>query len=187
MTFQHLPVNSLTPSEKNPRHITESELEKLAQSLKEDPLYFETRPVICSNRTGTLVIIAGEKRWMAAQQLGWETVPTAILSGLTEADERRILVKDNGSFGWWDWEQFQQWGFAELPVSDWGVLVPFETLPDLTDNEHYTLKEPQAQLTKPEVKEYRVKCPACGFWFKPDVVQDPQDTEEDDNAVQEQG
>lgn len=184
VAVQHLVIDMIAPYPQNPRHITDTEMAKLQQSLIEDAAYFETRPIICSDRTGSLVIIAGEKRWLAARALGWREVPVAVLSGLTESDERRILVKDNGSFGWWDWDEFARFGFSDLPVADWGVLVPFETHNVLEDNPDYALNEPQRHLDAKE-KVYRVKCPNCGFNFTPAIVEDPDAGDETPDAVAE--
>ncbi len=117
----------------NPRTITESSLQELCQSIVEDPLYFETRPIICSNRTGTLVIIAGEKRFLAASKLGFDSAPVAVIPELTEEDEQRILLKDNGSFGEWDYSLLQENGWDLAFAQNWGVDFDFSKFS--SDNE----------------------------------------------------
>lgn len=107
----------------NPRKITEEDLQGLMDSIQEDPDYFNARPVIISDRTGELIIIAGNQRFKAARKLDRKTVPYYLMQGLTEEDERRILLKDNGQFGKWDWERFVSGGFDQLPFTDWGVEV----------------------------------------------------------------
>lgn len=158
-------LSKITPHPTNPRVITEEAMANLCQSISEDPLYFETRPIICSDRTGKLVIIAGEKRYLAAIRLGMEKAPIAVLSNLTEEDEQRILIKDNGSFGDWDWDKFREWGFDNLPHEQWGVQSPFlEGMEDIHDTGNYNLNEPQSQKETQD-KEGMVKCPACGYEF----------------------
>jgi len=126
----YLGVDKLTPYPQNPRTITEADLQDLCHSIEEDPLYFETRPVICSDRTGHPVIIAGEKRWMAAKKLLLPQIPVAIIPNLVEEEERRILLKDNGSFGEWDWDLFREYGYSDLPVGEWGVDIPLAFGPE---------------------------------------------------------
>ncbi len=121
---KYVNLSELTPYPSNPRKISEAAMADLCQSISEDPLYFETRPIICSNRTGQHVIIAGEKRFIAANRLGMKDAPVAVIPNLTEADEIRILLKDNGSFGEWDWDLFKEYGYSALPVSGWGVDIP---------------------------------------------------------------
>lgn len=119
-------ISELSPYPNNPRVITEEAMANLCQSIQEDPIYFETRPIICSDRTGSPVIIAGEKRYLAAIRLGLEKVPVAIIPSLTEEDERRILIKDNGSFGDWDYEmlkQLQEQGWELQEVKVWGANI----------------------------------------------------------------
>jgi len=108
MKITFVSVDKLTPHPDNPRHISRESLENLAQSIKEDELYFEARPVICSDRTGQLVIIAGNQRFKAAKLLGMTQVPTITLKDLTEKDEKRIMLKDNGSFGKWEVDLLRQ-------------------------------------------------------------------------------
>lgn len=152
-------VSELTPYPNNPRVITEEAMANLCQSIDEDPLYFETRPIICSDRTGKLVIVAGEKRYLGAIRLGKEKVPVAVLPGLTEEDERRILIKDNGSFGDWDYEmlkelQAQGWKF-DL-VKNWGAnidLSHFDSGGSSIVSEDF---EQAANLTYVHYENYRI-------------------------------
>ena len=73
----------------NPRTIKKDQFEKLKKSLTDNADYFEARPIILSDRTGQLVILAGNQRYKAAKALGLEQVPTITLHGLTE--ERTLM------------------------------------------------------------------------------------------------
>lgn len=103
----------------NPRKITPDMMEKLKTSIRENEDYFECRPVILSDRTGKLVVIAGNQRVTAARALGMKQVPTVVLSGLTEEREKEIIIRDNVNNGEWDEELLKDWD-ADL-LSDWGV------------------------------------------------------------------
>ena len=106
--------------EDNPRMITDEELEKLKQSLKANPDYFEARPIILSDRTGKLEVLAGNQRVKAARLLGLEEVPTVLLTGLTREREREIIIRDNVSNGDWDWEKLiNNWNQEDL--KKWGI------------------------------------------------------------------
>lgn len=105
----------------NPRKITQEQLYTLKQSLEKNKDYFEARPLILSNRTGELVIIAGNQRYEACKQLGIEECPTVLLEGLTEEREKEIIIRDNVSNGEWDEELLQDWDAEDL--ADWGVDV----------------------------------------------------------------
>ena len=45
-------ITELTELEDNPRIITKEKMQKLVDSIKNNPDYFEARPIICSDRTG---------------------------------------------------------------------------------------------------------------------------------------
>ena len=105
----------------NPRKITTEQLAKLKESIERNKDYFEARPLILSNRTGELVIIAGNQRYEACKQLGLDECPTVLLEGLTEEREKEIIICDNVNNGEWDEELLQEWD-AEL-LDDWGVDV----------------------------------------------------------------
>ena len=109
----------LQPNPKNPRKSTPEQIKKLAESIKANPAFFEARPILLSDRTGELVIIGGERRSEAAKLLGMDTVPTILLSGLTETQEDEILIKDNTHAGVWDEQKLAQWGKEQL--QGWNV------------------------------------------------------------------
>lgn len=116
----------------NPRTIKKDDMERLKKSIKDNPDYFEARPIILSNRTGELVILAGNQRYEAAKAIGMDKVPTFLLEGLTEAREREIIIRDNVSNGdWdmdalandWDSELLREWGVDNIEVYDENGIV----------------------------------------------------------------
>lgn len=127
-------LDSLVPNPKNPRKAPEGAVEKLAESIKDNPNFFEARPILLSDRTGELVIIGGERRSEAARLLGMEEVPTILLQGLSEAQEDEIMVKDNTHAGVWDAEKLAQWDKGKL--NQWGVEMTIKK----PEGEKYTRK-----------------------------------------------
>lgn len=119
MEIVYRKLSELKPNPKNPRKGTKEAIEKLAESIKGNPKFFEARPILLSDRTGQLVIIGGERRSEAAALLKMQTVPTILLSGLTEAQEDEILIKDNTHAGVWDEQKLQAWGKDQLQT--WNV------------------------------------------------------------------
>lgn len=115
-------LNDIKLLDENPRKISTEMMEKLKQSIKNNRDYFEARPLILSDRTGELVVIAGNQRYKACVELGINEVPTALLSGLTEEREREIIIRDNVNNGEWDEELLKAWDAEEL--KDWGVDMP---------------------------------------------------------------
>lgn len=110
----------------NPRTIKKDQFEKLKQSLKDNADYFEARPIILSNRTGELVILAGNQRFKAAKAIGLTEVPTILLEGLSEAREREIIIRDNVENGDWDMDILANEWDANI-LESWGVEMPLWT------------------------------------------------------------
>ena len=125
--IQYIAVSDLTkhPQNEDLRTITNEDFDRLVASLEleQETGYFESRPCIVSNRTGESIILAGNQRYEAAKHLGWDSVPCMVLEGLTEDQELRVLVKDNGSFGQWNHDGLSSL-FDAPTLSDWGVPAP---------------------------------------------------------------
>lgn len=123
MTIDHLPISTLRLNPDNPRSISDRQFRSLVKSIKDCPQLFDVRPLLVSDRTGERIVLGGNMRLRAAQQLGWDKVPAVILSGLTKAQEREIVIKDNGAWGEWDWDKLaNEWD--DVPLPEWGVPMP---------------------------------------------------------------
>jgi len=123
--MQYIALKELKKNPNNPRIIKDDGFKKLIESLKSKrgKDHFEARPCIVSTRTGENIIIAGNTRYQAAKDLGWEEVPTVILEDLTEAQEQEIIIRDNVSNGEWSYEILaNEWDTAKLV--EWGLDIP---------------------------------------------------------------
>lgn len=128
MEIVYRKLSEMKKLEGNPRKITPEQLSTLKESIQRNQDYFEARPLILSDRTGELVVIAGNQRYEACKQLGIEECPTVLLEGLTEEREKEIIIRDNVSNGEWDEELLQNWD-SEL-LEDWGVSIGEDVNPD---------------------------------------------------------
>ena len=82
---QRVPLERIQPCPFQPRKDFPPEtLRELADSIKEQGI---VQPLIVRERRGRLELIAGERRWRAAQMLGLTEVPVI----LREADDRAVL------------------------------------------------------------------------------------------------
>ena len=83
-----LPISDLVPNKYQPRKIfNETNLEELTNSIKERGII---QPIIVRNSNddkSKYELIAGERRWLAAQRAGFHEVPVVI----TEADDLKSL------------------------------------------------------------------------------------------------
>ncbi len=73
---QEIDIDLLTPNPKQPRaHIEEAALEELAQSIRTHGVI---QPILVRRVGSRLEIVAGERRWRAAQRAGLLKVPIAV-------------------------------------------------------------------------------------------------------------
>jgi DNA modification methylase len=110
-------VSDLVFADWNPRKIKEEGFQTLCKSIEDDPDFLQARPLIVSDRTGKLVVVAGNMRGLAAQTLKMQTVP-AIVVTLTEEKEKAWSLKDNLHQGEWDWDMLAE--FDETILSGAG-------------------------------------------------------------------
>ena len=81
-------IDLLAPNDKQPRvQMDDSRLEELAQSIKENGVI---QPILVQKIGGLYRIIAGERRWRAAQRAGLLKVPVVVRDVPLE-DERQLL------------------------------------------------------------------------------------------------
>lgn len=143
MNLEYIDINKLNLLNNNPRTISKENFEKLKKSIKNNPDYFEARPIICSDRTKKLVILAGNQRYKASQELGLKEVPCVVLKNLTEEREKEIIIRDNVELGDWDYDLLvNDWELEDL--KEWGVDVP--VYDDIEENEN--IDNEQKKLTK---------------------------------------
>lgn len=155
---QHLDPRILVELPDNPRYIDGDDFERLCESITRNPDLFNARPILCSDRTGELVVIGGNQRLKAALHLGLATVPVFVFSGLSVEREREIAVRDNVTNGEWDATKLESW--AECDLVGWGVDIgfDFDRLTDLPEYKpegdntktNYSAKEDDYEQPEPE-------------------------------------
>lgn len=105
----------------NPRQWTKTELNKLKKSLQETPELLEARGILVYPWEGKYLVLGGNMRLSALKSLKAKDVPCIVFPEDTPIDKlKEVVIKDNGSFGAWDFDQLaNEWG--DLPLVDWGV------------------------------------------------------------------
>jgi len=103
----------------NPRTIKQAEFKKLVKSIKEFPEMLNLRPIVVNSEGG---IIGGNMRYLACKEIGLKEIPIIRAENLTEAQIEQFIIKDNVSFGEWDWDILaNDWKSSEL--NEWGLGV----------------------------------------------------------------
>ncbi len=84
--LREVPMSSIRPNPFQPRtHIDEVALAELAASIETSGLL---QPVLVRPRSGGYELIAGERRWRAAERLGWPRIPAVV----REVDDQTLLT-----------------------------------------------------------------------------------------------
>jgi DNA modification methylase len=117
-------IAEIKPNPKNPRVIRDEKFKKLVASLQEFPQMLEKRPLVCFTDTdGKFVVLGGNMRLRAAQELKLESLPIMLADDWTEEQKAEFLIKDNVGFGEWNWEELaNEWDSEKLDA--WGLDVP---------------------------------------------------------------
>tara|TARA_R110000824_G_scaffold5954_1_gene27321 strand:+ start:2975 stop:3505 length:531 start_codon:yes stop_codon:yes gene_type:complete len=114
-----LKINELILNKDNPRIIKDDKFKKLVKSIKEFPQMLELRPIVIDEDN---IILGGNMRYRACMEAGLKEVPVKIAKGLTEEQKREFIIKDNASFGEWEWDILgNEWNTKEL--DNWGIDV----------------------------------------------------------------
>ncbi|QYX58072.1 ParB N-terminal domain-containing protein [Roseovarius sp. SCSIO 43702] len=89
LAIEYRALDSLVPYARNARTHSEAQIAEIAGSIRE---FGFTNPVLISEDD---TLIAGHGRVLAARLLGMETVPSIVLTGLTESQRRALVLADN--------------------------------------------------------------------------------------------
>lgn len=116
-------VSDLVLLKQNPRTIKKADLEKLMDSIRING-FWEHRPITLSDRTGEIVVLAGNQRLKAAKKLKIEEVPTVLYHNLTEEQEKEIILRDNINNGEWDFNALQDDFWEGIDFTFYGLDIP---------------------------------------------------------------
>jgi ParB-like chromosome segregation protein Spo0J len=117
--YQYLKINKIQPNPENPRVIKDHKYKALVKSIQEFPKMLEIRPIVVNS---DMVVLGGNMRLRACQEAGLKEIPVIVAKELTEKEQREFTIKDNVSFGEWDWDVLaNDWDDSEL--NDWGLDV----------------------------------------------------------------
>jgi hypothetical protein len=115
-----VPIDQVKHHPGNPRLIKDNRFEQLVQSLIELPDMMQARPLVVDEN---YIVLGGNMRLHAALRLNYTEVPIMQMLGWSEAQKREFMIKDNASFGEWNWEVLaNEW--SEEPLGAWGIDLP---------------------------------------------------------------
>jgi ParB-like chromosome segregation protein Spo0J len=135
----------------NPRRIGKIEMERLVKSLTDFPDMMSIREIVVDE---TMTVLGGNMRTLALRKTGAKECTAKIVKGLTEAQKREFVIKDNSAFGEYDFDVLAN-GWDDLPLAEWGVPLP----------EDWLTAPPEIQEDQSEAKStcQQNECPKCGY------------------------
>lgn len=120
MKTQIVPISKVKPNADNPRLIKNIKFKKLVASIEELPSMLKLRPIVVDDN---YTILGGNMRYKACIEAGLKEIPIIVASDLSEEDKKAFIIKDNVSFGEWDWEVLgNEYTFEELDT--WAMDLP---------------------------------------------------------------
>ena len=132
--IQIVKTKEIIANDTNPRVIKDEKFKKLVQSIKDFPQMLHLRPIVVND---DMIVLGGNMRLRAVQEVGLKEVPIIKASDLTEEQQKEFIIKDNVGFGEWDWDVLANEWEAEL-LTEWGLDVwqqPVEVDYSLLDEE----------------------------------------------------
>ena len=145
--MQLLPISNIYPNKENPRQVNEAKFIKLKKSIQDLPEMLKLRPIVVDE---DYIILGGNMRYRALVELGHKEAYVIKADELTEEKKKQFIVKDNLSFGDWDYDILaNEWDSVEL--EDWGL--------DIWQNEDDIIAH--AEPEEPVDKD-KVVCALCG-------------------------
>ena len=113
-------ISKIKSNPNNPRLIKDYKFRKLVKSIKEFPEMLKLRPIVVDENN---IILGGNMRYKACIEAGLKEIYVIQADDLSEDQKKEFIIKDNSSFGDWDWDVIANEWDLDL-INDWGVDMP---------------------------------------------------------------
>jgi hypothetical protein len=109
-------ITEVISNPNNPRLIKDDKFKKLVKSIQEFPDMLNVRPIVVNK---DMVVLGGNMRLKAIKEAGIKEINVDIVDW-NEPQQKEFIIKDNASYGEWDWDDLaNNWDAEELV--QWGV------------------------------------------------------------------
>ena len=109
-------IAEVKPNPNNPRLIKDDKFRKLVKSIQDFPDMLSVRPIVVNK---DMVVLGGNMRLKAIKEAGYKDIAVEIVDW-TEDQQKEFIVKDNASFGEWNWDDLAN-NWDEEQLVEWGV------------------------------------------------------------------
>lgn len=139
LKIEKVPIDSITINPRNPRKIEADQFEKLKKSIIDYPKMILLRPLILNAENQ---VVGGNMRLLALRELGYKEVPIVRDVSMTPEEQRQFVIKDNLSFGIWDYEilgadydleELERYGYDPKEFDNFGRNKETEEVPEASN------------------------------------------------------
>jgi len=99
MKVLKVPISSVIPWDKNPRDIKPEDLERLKKQILKLGVY---KPLVCCQEERKYVVLGGNMRLRALQELGVKEVEISVVKPKDEAEKIEFALSDNDRAGYYE-------------------------------------------------------------------------------------
>ena len=162
MKILKVPISAVIPWDKNPRGIRVEDFERLKKQILRLGVY---KPLVCFPAGKKYVVLGGNMRIRALQELGVKEVEISVVTPKTEAEKIEFALSDNDRAGFYEEEQLAELIFPhlkELELVDFKIDIGHQV--DLK-----AILEKFGPDLDPSEKEFDEtlgttnECPKCGY------------------------
>lgn len=165
-------ISTIKTNPDNPRVIKDNKFKQLVKSIKDFPQMLELRPIVVNEE---MMVLGGNMRLKACKEAGLEEVHILQAKDLTLDQQREFIIKDNISFGDWDWGVIKD-DWSTNVITDWGLdieinqefqpfLFPGLDTTEVTREEMQKEAKKLAEQMNKDKSFEEVICPNCGEEF----------------------
>jgi hypothetical protein len=127
-------ITEVIANPNNPRLIKDDKFRKLVKSIQDFPDMLNVRPIVVNK---DMVVLGGNMRLKAIKEAGLKEINVDIVDW-NEQQQKEFIIKDNASFGEWDWNDLaNNWDAEE--IAEWGLDIPGwangHSINDMSENE----------------------------------------------------
>jgi site-specific DNA-methyltransferase (adenine-specific) len=145
MKSELIKISLVKANPNNPRTIKDDKFKKLVESIKAFPKMLELRPIVVND---DMIVLGGNMRLKACKEAGLKEVWVIKASNFTEQEQKEFIIKDNGAFGEWDFDDLRaNWNLDEL--EEWGLDMP--ELPEVLTAEDDNFEEVDVAQVKTDI------------------------------------
>jgi hypothetical protein len=109
-------IAEVKPNPNNPRLIKDDKFRKLVKSIQEFPDMLNVRPIVVNQ---DMIVLGGNMRLKAIKEAGYKDIAVQIVDW-SEDQQKEFIVKDNASFGEWNWDDLAN-NWDEEQLVEWGI------------------------------------------------------------------